>query len=815
MNIIIPLAGKGERFKKEGYNKPKCLIDIYEKTMIEYVIDHLLLNIDINNLKEYNFFIFYRNDLNEYNFYEFIHQKYPFIHLIIVPETKGASETLLIGIDYLIKNNFNLYPKTLVVDCDTFYTENIINIFNDSNENMIFYTKKQEEKPIYSYIKLNENNFVLEIAEKNKISDNANTGAYGFKNIYDLQKYCKFIIDNNIVFNNEPYTSCVIYQMIQENHLFYGFELDINKVFVVGTPKELNDYLEKSYAFLFDLDGTIILTDDIYYEVWYTILKDFHINLSKDMFNNYIQGNSDQNVIENIFRLPITLDNFSNLKDTIFIEKGIKNIKIVEGILDFIKLLYYNGHKICIVSNSNKKIMQFIIQKLNLEKYIDFFISSEDCKGRTKPNSYPYLSAINKYNIENKKCFIFEDSKSGILSGLGINPKMLIGIETLYTKDILLNLGVNYSIKNYNNLDLNYLLNYNNDSLYKIKNMIKNSFFKDDIKIYLNTNNLKGGFIASVISFNIEENKTSKNYVLKYENNQTNNLSSMAKNLQLYQREYYFYEKIANFIRSSIKIPEFINIIYDENFNPKGIILENLFESNKNLKINIDLNKVKIDISLKIIDRMSKMHSIFWNKNLTKIFPELPNTRNKIFYPFFNDFLNEKYPIFVNKWNNVLTNKQMLIFNHIYKNFDKIQNELSKDHLTFIHGDIKSPNLFYDKSNDYEPYFLDWQHCAIGKGTQDLIFFLIESFDIKNLILYFNLFKYYYYQKLIEYGIINYTWNEYEKDILNALYYVPFFTAVWFGSLSYDELIDKNWPYFFIQKYVYLLENIIDINNIE
>ena len=65
--------------------------------------------------------------------------------------------------------------------------------------------------------------------------------------------------------------------------------------------------------------------------------------------------------------------------------------------------------------------------------------------------------------------------------------------------------------------------------------------------------------------------------------------------------------------------------------------------------------------------------------------------------------------------------------------------------------------------------------------------------------------------KLKENSISNYSFQDYEKDILNSLFYIPFFTAVWFGSLSYDELIDKNWPYFFIQKYAYLLDEVIDI----
>jgi NDP-sugar pyrophosphorylase family protein len=34
MNIIIPLGGKGDRFKKASYNLPKPLIKIFDKEMI-------------------------------------------------------------------------------------------------------------------------------------------------------------------------------------------------------------------------------------------------------------------------------------------------------------------------------------------------------------------------------------------------------------------------------------------------------------------------------------------------------------------------------------------------------------------------------------------------------------------------------------------------------------------------------------------------------------------------------------------------------------------------------------------------------------
>jgi len=46
MNIIIPLGGKGERFAKNGYTKPKPLISILDKCMIDHVLDNLNVHED-------------------------------------------------------------------------------------------------------------------------------------------------------------------------------------------------------------------------------------------------------------------------------------------------------------------------------------------------------------------------------------------------------------------------------------------------------------------------------------------------------------------------------------------------------------------------------------------------------------------------------------------------------------------------------------------------------------------------------------------------------------------------------------------------
>lgn len=793
MNIIIPLGGKGERFLKEEYKQPKPLIPIFDKTMIEYVLDNLKLS------ENDTIFIIYNENLDNYNFCEILQKKYLFINFIKVPDTKGAVETLLLGISQIL-NNFKYNIKSLILDCDTFYTEDIISIFRESNNNLVFYTKNYEKSAIYSYIEL-ENEKIIDIKEKIKISDNANTGVYAFNDIKVLYNYCKHVIDNNILFNGEPYTSCVISEMIKNEILFIGYELIEECVFSLGTPEAVNKYIDRTYAFLFDLDGTLVLTDKIYYYVWSIILKKYNIELTDSIYSKYIQGNNDSSVHTCLLSNEnISLCELSEQKDELFIE-NIEKIRLIEGVYQIMDIIKKSGYKICIVTNCNKRVAYEVIEKIGLNTVIDFVITSTDCL-YGKPNIEPYKKAIERYGISNDKCIIFEDSKTGILSGKGVNPKLLIGIETIYNSQELLKHNVDISIKNYIDFDISICVN---DVYNELNNTImKNSIITDIKEVIIDRCKLKGGFIADVISFKINTvNNECYSQILKYENIQENGLSMMAKQLQLYEREYYFYTHISKDV--PLKIPYFYNLIKAKDNTNNGIVLENLIE--KGYKINLDLNDEKIGVSFKIIDRMALMHSLFWNKKLEDIYPNIKKSTSEIFYPFLPKFIDERYPIFKENWYPYMNESQKIKCDEMYRNFEKIQQKFSYDkNLTFIHGDIKSPNIFYDTKNNNEPYFIDWQHCGIGKGTQDLIFFIIESFDISIIKQVFDIFTKYYYEKLLEYGITDYSNKEYYKDLYDSVNYIPFFTSIWFGTIPQDELIDKDFPKLFIKKLFYVIE---------
>lgn len=801
MNIIIPLGGLGSRFSNEGFIKPKPLIKVFEKEMLFQLIDNL------NYKKEDHIYIIYNKRLDDHNFYNIINEKYPFINLIkLNKDTSGASETLMIGLNYILdKLEYNL--KCMILDCDLFYSQDVVSKFRNINNNAVFYTKKEDEKPVFSYIRMDNNNIIKEIAEKKKISNNANTGAYCFNNIKELYKYSKNIVENNITFNNECYTSCIIHKMIEDSHIFEGIELMNDEVFVLGTPKQLREYIENSYLFLFDLDGTLVITDEIYVKVWNELLHSYNIHVDYDFFSKNIQGNNDKYVLNNLnLTNKIDINDLSKKKDELFI-KNIKNIKVIEGVYNFLKKIKSKGHKIGIVTNCNRISANEIIKYLDLENIVDKLIMGNECS-RPKPYPDPYLETIKYFNFNNNKVIIFEDSKSGLLSATSSNVRNVIGIKTIFNDKELEELGVDYSLDNYLNTDYKVLLELKKKE-YDVKKFIANSLNINKENIIIHDGKLKGGYISDVIAMNFKDNNNKMHScVVKLENKNESKLSIMAQKLGLYEREYYFYENVSKYI--NVSIPKFYSLLKDDNFDTIGIILENMNEYNS--VIGLNLNDVSIDISLKIIENMAKLHTKFWNKNLKNIFPNLLKNNDKLFNPVWNDYINKNWNMFLEKWRYLLDEKQIKLGENIVKNFQKIQDNLSTSNLTLTHGDIKSLNIFYDKDKNYEPCFIDWQYIANGKGVQDLVFFLIESFDIKYTNKYFHILKNYYYKKLEENGVKDYSYEMFNNDYVNAVCYYPFFVGIWFGITPDEDLIDKNFPFFYIQKLFNFLEKNVEVN---
>tara|TARA_Y100000389_G_scaffold37788_1_gene32096 strand:- start:4631 stop:7060 length:2430 start_codon:yes stop_codon:yes gene_type:complete len=796
--ILIPLGGTGQRFKQNGYVEPKAFIKVSGKP----IISHLLDNLKIDNRLVY---IPYNKEYKTFDIENKLTQLYPkikFKFLCLANNTRGAAETINIALKQLISSQIK-YPidtvqqksmfdkPVLCLDCDNFYLCDIINLWN--GKNCVFTFKDYKQCPIFSYIKEKDDESIFDIKEKEKISDDACTGAYGFNSYYELYQYTSKIINKNIRQKNEFYISGVINSMLNDGIHFKNISLLNKHYFSLGTPKNVMEY---EHPFIFDLDGTLVNTDNIYIDVWKDIMKEYKLSIDENFFKFFIQGKNDILFLKSIFPYINTneIKKISALKDNLFIkylEKYNKNI-FINGADKFIK--ENNNRRMCIVTSCNKKAAIYILKKTKIDQYIQFIIASEDCE-KHKPDKLPYQMAVNFLKCDKNKCTIFEDSNSGYKSAKSLGGAKICLLLNDKSNNFILNSNV-YRISNYNDFDYSKLLT---NKKVDIKNILIEKLNNLPINdIIINNDNLKTGYICDIKSLTLKFNNSYDNVILKLEN-EDNELSTVARKINLYSNELYFYENISSII--NLNIPKFFSSVKIN--QKKGIILEDL--NNYNGVFNINLNK-DIDSLICVVRKISEMHNRFYYINKNDLIPSMKNLKTLNEITYYKELINIRYNKFLDINNIMLSENETKIFNNIYANYEKITNILSSYPLNFCHGDCKSPNIFYKKNGkNYNPIFLDWQYIHLNKGMSDIVFLLVESIEYdKNII---DLVLNYYYNKTIMYK----NFQDFMFDFKLCLCTFPFFVMIWFNSENRDNLLDKVFPINFMRNtlkyYNYFLDN--------
>ena len=232
LNVVIPMAGAGSRFSQQGYTFPKPLIDVNGKPMIEVVVDNL--NIDAHFI-----FLVQKEHYEQYNLKYLLNLISPNCEIVQIDGvTQGAACSTLLAKEFI--NNDN---PLVIANSDQFIEWN-------SNECMYAFSADEidagiltfkSHHPKWSYAKLDDTGFVLEVAEKKVISDNATVGVYYWKHGKDYVTYAEQMIDKNIRVNNEFYVCPVFNEAIADNKKIKIKH--INKMWGLGTPEDLTYFI--------------------------------------------------------------------------------------------------------------------------------------------------------------------------------------------------------------------------------------------------------------------------------------------------------------------------------------------------------------------------------------------------------------------------------------------------------------------------------------------------------------------------------------------------------------------------------------------
>ena len=235
MNILIPMAGEGSRFKDVGYRLPKPLIDINGKPMIQRVVENL-------NINGKYIFVVRQQHCDKYNLPRLLKAIVPNCVIIVADGlTEGQACSAL-----LAKEHIDSSEPLMIVNSDNYFvwdTENFLHIIQNPDVHGMVFTFKDDSKSLnWSYARVDDDGNVLEVAEKNPISDNALAGAFYWRRGSDFVQCTNEMIEKNMRVNNEFYIAPVFNEAIAKNNGIKNYTISDMKS--MGTPDELDSFLD-------------------------------------------------------------------------------------------------------------------------------------------------------------------------------------------------------------------------------------------------------------------------------------------------------------------------------------------------------------------------------------------------------------------------------------------------------------------------------------------------------------------------------------------------------------------------------------------
>jgi beta-phosphoglucomutase-like phosphatase (HAD superfamily)/dTDP-glucose pyrophosphorylase len=233
--VVIPAAGQGKRFYEAGYQHPKPLIDVEGRPMISWVLD------DFASLQARTIVLMQERHIERYCAHAIINEYHPGTQFVGVDGlTEGAACTLLLAVPELNPNG-----ELILANSDQKVDVDLVQFVQDMRDQradggiMTF----RDTNPKWSFARTDENDQVVEVAEKQPISNQATVGIYYYRRAGDFIKYAEQMIAKDIRTNGEFYACPVFNELIAAGGNVRVWEIEQTKMHGLGTPEDLQTFL--------------------------------------------------------------------------------------------------------------------------------------------------------------------------------------------------------------------------------------------------------------------------------------------------------------------------------------------------------------------------------------------------------------------------------------------------------------------------------------------------------------------------------------------------------------------------------------------
>jgi len=239
LNIVVPMAGRGQRFVDAGYKVPKPLIPVHGQPMIQRVIKNIAPPAERHRF----IFIALAEHLQSHDLSGKLRQWAPGCAIVPVNTvTEGAACTVL-----LAEAEINTDDPMIIANCDQWVMADMDRFVVEQEKRNLdgLIMTMTAHDPKWSFARTDANGLVTEVQEKNPISDQATVGIYMYRRGRDFVESAHDMIRKNIRVNNEFYVAPVYNEMIAKGARIGCFSIGSveDGMYGLGTPDDLTAFL--------------------------------------------------------------------------------------------------------------------------------------------------------------------------------------------------------------------------------------------------------------------------------------------------------------------------------------------------------------------------------------------------------------------------------------------------------------------------------------------------------------------------------------------------------------------------------------------
>lgn len=184
-------------------------------------------------------------------------------------------------------------------------------------------------------------------------------------------------------------------------------------------------------ALLFDMDGVIFDTEDLYTEFWERELF-CYLPDDPDIFDK-VKGSTLNDILTRYFKeedvrakVVAAIDHFETTMPFIY----------VPGYENYFKRIKERGYKCAVVTSSNDKKMTNVFKTYpQFKEQYDTIITADDIT-LSKPNPQCFLLAAERLGVKPEECAVFEDSIHG-LNAARAAGMFVVGVATSNPYDVV------------------------------------------------------------------------------------------------------------------------------------------------------------------------------------------------------------------------------------------------------------------------------------------------------------------------------------------------------------------------------------------